>query len=105
MRISNLREPLCVVKIDCLICPKAAVPRCYWFWVLFLKVSQNLQENARAEVSFNEVTGLQPGTLLKRGCHEYFPVNLGEFLRDLFLQTSPGDCFLLLFLVWEVVNF
>ena len=29
MRISNLREPLFVVKLDCLICPEAVVPRCY----------------------------------------------------------------------------
>ena len=64
---------------------------------MFLKISENLHENACAGVTFNKVAGLQPGTLLKRGCHEYFPVNLAEFLRDLFLQTSPGDCFFLFF--------
>ena len=59
---------------------------------MFQEISQNLQENACAGVSFNKVAGLQLETLLKRGCHEYFPANLAEFLRKLFLQTFfyPG---------------
>ena len=58
---------------------------------MFLKISENLQENACAGVTFNKVAGRQPKALSKRGCHEYFPVNLAEFFRDLSLQTSLGE--------------
>ena len=74
----------CVVKIGCLICPEAVVPRCYSFQV-FLKISQNLQENACSGVSFNKVAGLQPGTLFKKKLSRVFPCEFsGIFKRTLF---------------------
>ena len=105
MRISKFREPLCVVKIGCLICPEAVVPRCYSFQV-FLKISQNLQENACSGVSFNKVAGLQPGTLLKKrlsrvfscefsGIFErmFFTDIFGQLLRPVTLVLGNGELF------------
>ena len=34
--------------------------------MVFLEISQNLQENTCARVFFNKVAGLRPATLLKR---------------------------------------
>ena len=49
---------------------------------LFLKVSKHSQENECFRVSFNEVSGLRPTTLLKNGFqHRCFPVNMAKFLR------------------------
>ena len=41
---------------------------------------------------------------LKRGCHEYFSVNLAEFLRTTFLKDISGLELPVIFFVWEVVN-
>ena len=50
---------------------------------VFLKVSQNLQENTCARVSF----------LKKRLWHRCSPANFAKFLRTSFLQNISGDCF------------
>ena len=56
---------------------------------VFLKISQNSQENTCARVSFliklqAKVAGLRPATLLKKGLwHKCFPVNFAKFLRAL----------------------
>ena len=41
---------------------------------------------------------------LKRGCHEYFSVNLAEFLRTTFLKDISGLELPVIFFVWEVVG-
>ena len=51
---------------------------------VFLKISQNSQENTRP----------QPATLLKKSLwYNCFPVNFAKFLRTPFLQNTSGDCF------------
>ena len=59
---------------------------------VFLKISQNSQENTCLRVSFfNEVAGLRLSTLLKeRLWHRYFPVNFAQFLRTSLLQNTSG---------------
>ena len=47
-------------------CPEAVVGRCSVKKV-FLKVSQNSQENTVLESFFNEIVGRRPATLLKSG--------------------------------------
>ena len=43
---------------------------------MFLKISDNSQENTCVRESFNKVAGLTSAFLLKRGLwHRYFPVN------------------------------
>ena len=58
--------------------------------MVFLEISQNLQENTCARVSFfNKVAGFRPATLLKkRPWHKCFPVNVAKFLRAAFLQNT-----------------
>ena len=63
---------------------------------VFLKNSQNSQENICVRVSFliklqasdlffNKVAGLKPATLLKKRLwHRYFPENFAKFLRTPF---------------------
>ena len=52
---------------------------------MFLKISQNPQENACARSLFNKVAGLRPATLLKeRLWHRCFLVNFTKFLETLF---------------------
>ena len=41
---------------------------------------------------------------LKSGCHEYFSVNLAEFLRTTFLKDISGLELPVIFFVWEVVG-
>ena len=41
---------------------------------------------------------------LKRSCHEYFSVNLAEFLRTTFLKDISGLELPVIFFVWEVVG-
>ena len=54
---------------------------------VFLKMSQNSQENIRVRV-------LRPPTLLKkRFWHRCFPVNFAKFLRTPFLQNTSDGCF------------
>ena len=64
---------------------EAVVQRCSVKKV-FLEISQNLQENARARISFfSKVAGLRPATLLKkRPWYWCFPVNFTKFLRTTF---------------------
>ena len=59
----------------------AAIQRCSVKKV-FLEISRNSQENARARVSFfNKVAGLRTATLLeKRLWQRCFPVNFAKFL-------------------------
>ena len=53
---------------------------------VFLKISQNSQENAYARVCYNKVAALRPATLLKKRLwHMCFPVNFVKFLRTPFL--------------------
>ena len=64
---------------------RAVVQRCSVKKV-FLEISQNLQENTCARVSFfNEDAGLRPATLFKKRLwHRCFPVDFVKFLRTPF---------------------
>ena len=55
--------------------------------LVFLEISQTLQENTCVKVSFsNKITGIRPATLLKiRLWHKCFPVNFAKFLRIPFI--------------------
>ena len=54
---------------------------------IFLKISQNSQENTCARV--------RPATLLKKRLwHRCFPVNFAKVLRTSFLQNTSGSLFL-----------
>ena len=65
---------------------------------MFLKISQNSQENTCARVSF----------LIKLGFwHKYFLVNFTKFLRTLSLKNTPGRLLLYLltiFLTYLFIN-
>ena len=62
---------------------------------VFLKISQNSQENTWARASFL----MRPATLLKKSpWHRYFPVNFTKFLRTSFSQNISG--WLLLY-IWR----
>ena len=53
--------------------------------IMFLKISQNSQENTSVRVSFLISYKLSPATLLKkRLCHRCFPVNFSKFLKTAF---------------------
>ena len=53
---------------------------------VFLKISQNSQENTCARVC----SRFQPATLLKKRLwHRCFPVNFAKLLRTLFYRTPP----------------
>ena len=56
---------------------------------VFLKISQNLQENACDRIFFlNKVGDLRAATLLKKRLwHRCFPVNFAKFLKTPFLQN------------------
>ena len=59
---------------------------------MFLKISQNSQENTCVGISFfDKFADLRPATLLKeRLQHRCFPVNFVKFLRaPFFYRTSP----------------
>ena len=62
---------------------------------VLLEISQHLQENTCAKVSFlNKVAGLKPLTSLKeRLLHRCYPVNFAKFLRTPFLQNTSSGCF------------
>ena len=57
---------------------------------VFLKISQNSQENTCARVLFfNKVAGIRPATLFnKRIWHRCYPVNFTKFLRTPFLTEQ-----------------
>ena len=60
-----------------------AVVRRYSLKKVFLKISQNSQENTCARDSFL----IEPATLLKKDLwYRYFPVNFAKFLRTLFFR-------------------
>ena len=62
--------------------PEAVVRRCSVKKV-FLKISQNSQENTCARVFFNKGAGLRPATLFKKGLwHRCFSVNFAKFLKE-----------------------
>ena len=72
---------------------EVVVQRCFVKKV-FLKISQNSQENTVPESVFNKTACLRPATLLKkRLCHRCFPVNFAKFSRTSFLQKTSGGCF------------
>ena len=66
---------------------EAVVQRCS-IKKVFLKISQNSQENTCARVSFlikSQTLGLRPATVLKKRLwYRCFPVNFAEFLRTPF---------------------
>ena len=70
--------------IDLSSIPEAVVQRCSAKKVFF-EISQNLQENTCASVSFfNKIAGLSPATLLKKRLrHRCFHVNFAKLLRTL----------------------
>ena len=73
---------------------------------MFLKISQNSQENTCARDSFlNKVAGLAwPAALWKKRLwHRCFPVNVAKFLRTSFLQITSAR--LLLFFLKMILIF
>ena len=61
---------------------------------LFLKISQNSEQNACVGLSFNNVAGLQVCNLTKMTLqHSYLPVNVAQFLRTLILNKISNGCF------------
>ena len=68
---------------------KAVVQRCSVKNV-FLKISQNLQENLCARVS-----GFWLVLLKERLRQRRFPMNFAKFLKHLFLQNTSSGCFCL----------
>ena len=65
--------------------PEAVVRRCS-VKKMFLKISQNFQENICARVSFLiKLRGLRAATLLKKKLwHKCFPMNFAKYLRTPF---------------------
>ena len=64
-------------------------PKLIYIKKVFLRNSQNSQENICARVFFKKVKGVRPGTLLKNKLwHRCFPVNFAKFLRAPVLQNS-----------------
>ena len=62
---------------------------------MFLKTSQNSQENTCARVSFLIKLQASACNFIKKVTlwHRCFPVNYANFLRIPFYKTPPGDCF------------
>ena len=57
---------------------------------MFLKISQNSQENTCARASFLIKLQATPATLLKAKLwHRCFPVNFAKFLRTSFFYRTP----------------
>ena len=66
-------------------------PKVFYIKKVFLRNSQNSQENICARVFFKKVKGVRPGTLLKNKLwHRCFPVNFAKFLRAPVLQNTYG---------------
>ena len=72
---------------------EAVVQRCSVKKV-FLEISQNLQENTCARVSFFNKLANSATFLKKRLWHKCFPVNFAKSLRTLFLQNTSGQLLL-----------
>ena len=53
---------------------------------VFLKNSQNSQENTCTRISFNKVAGLRPANVLQRLFRRCFPINFVKFFRTPFLK-------------------
>ena len=78
---------------------EAVVQRCS-VKKMFLKISQNSQENTRVAVFFDKVANLRPATLLKnRLRHRWFPVNFAKFLKTSFLIEHLCWLFLKCFII------
>ena len=68
---------------------------------VFLKISQNSQENPCVRVSV--LINLKPATLSKkRPWHWRFPVNFAKFVRTLFYRKPPGVCFYAM--LWQKIR-
>ena len=63
---------------------------------MFLEISQNSQENTCARVYFLIKLLARPGTLKKRLCHKFFPVNFVKYLRTPFLENTSGRLLLII---------
>ena len=63
--------------------------------MMFLKISQNPQENLCCICLFlNKVAGLRPIILLKKKLqHRCFPVNIANLKKHIFHRKPPDDCF------------
>ena len=57
---------------------------------VFLKISQNPQENTCARVSFLKKLQAAPATLLKNTLAQVFSCEFCEFFKNTFLQNTPG---------------
>ena len=70
---------------------------------MFVRISQNSQENTCARVSFlNKVAGLTPATLLKKRLwYKCFPVNFVKFSWALLSQNTSGRLLLSLRHFWS----
>ena len=72
----------------------------HWLEVLqkkvFLKISQNSQENTFAKVLFLINLALACNIIEKRTWHRCFSVSFAKFLIIPFLQNTSGDCFLMI---------
>ena len=70
----------------------AATQRCSIKKYVFLKISQNSQENTCVRVSFfNKKCRLRPAALLKkRPWHSCLPVKFAKYLRTHFLHNTSG---------------
>ena len=72
---------------------EAVVQSCYIKQV-FLKISQNSQENICARALFLiKLQATLASLLKKRLWHKCFPVNFAKFLRTPFLQNTSSGCF------------
>ena len=56
---------------------------------LFLKISQNSQENTCARVSFNEVASLRPATSLKETLAQVFSCEFFQISKNTYLHRTP----------------
>ena len=59
---------------------------------LFLKISQNSQENTCASVSFNKVVGLKPANFIKKEetLAQVFTCEFREIFKNNFLTVTSG---------------
>ena len=82
-----------VLQFTPICCPGVDSWRCS-IKMMFLKISQNSQENTCARVFFNKVEGFRPATLLKKRLwHRCLLANFAKILKTLFLQSSCDNCF------------
>ena len=74
-------------------------PKVY-FKKLFLKISQNSQENTRAKTSVLIKLLAETINLRKLWCR-CFHVNLDKFIRTAIFRTPPNDYFYVKFILWN----